>query len=69
LSFGRADAVLVLSPSTPLADAAATTIGNVVRKVGDVPVAIELAQSIEGLKGVAVIKGDRIGLWGEVRIS
>jgi ApbE superfamily uncharacterized protein (UPF0280 family) len=68
LSLGRADAVVVLSPSASLADAAATAVGNLVKDAEDIPKAIELAQSIEGLKGVVIIKGDKLGLWGEVRL-
>lgn len=68
LSFGRADACTVLSPSTSLADAAATAIGNLVREVEDIPRGIEFAQGVKGLKGVVIIKDDRIGLWGEVKI-
>jgi ApbE superfamily uncharacterized protein (UPF0280 family) len=68
LSLGHADAVIALSPSTPLADAVATAIANVVRGTDDIPKAIEKAQSIEGLHGIAVIKGDRIGIWGKVKI-
>jgi len=69
LSFGSADAVIVLSPSTALADAAATGIGNLIKEIADIPKGIEFAQGIEGLKGVVIIKGDRMGLWGKVKIS
>ena len=68
-SFGEADAVTVLSSSTPLADAAATRIGNAVKNRGDISKAIELAQSIRGVKGVVIIKDNEVGLWGEVKIS
>ena len=68
LSFGRADAVIVLAGSTPLADAAATAIANRVIEASDIPRMIEFAQGIEGLKGIVIIKYDKIGLWGEVRI-
>lgn len=68
LSFGRADATIVLSPSTPLADAAATAIGNLVAEEGDIPRGIEFAQGIERLKGIAIIKGDKMALWGQIRI-
>ncbi len=68
LSFGKADAVTVLSPSATLADAAATAIGNLIKQVDDIPRGIEFAKDIEGLKGVLIIKGDRVGLWGEVKV-
>jgi len=69
LSLGSADAVIVLSSSTALADAAATGIGNLIKEVTDIPRGIEFAQGIGGLKGVVVIKGDKMGLWGKVKIS
>ncbi len=69
LSFGYADAVIVFSPSTTLADAAATAIGNRVRIAEDIPEALEFAQSIKGLRGVAIIKGDNMGLWGQIKLA
>jgi ApbE superfamily uncharacterized protein (UPF0280 family) len=69
LSFGRADAVIVLSPSTALADAAATAIGNIVGDSDDIPRAVEFAQGIDGVAGVVVIKGERMGMWGRVRLA
>jgi ApbE superfamily uncharacterized protein (UPF0280 family) len=68
LSLGRADAVIVLSASTALADAAATALCNTVKGTDDIPPAIEKAQSIEGLRGVVAIVGDKMGVWGKVKI-
>jgi len=68
LSYGEADAVIVLSKSATLADAAATAIGNLIIQPNDIPSGIEFAQGIEGLKGVLIIKGDKMGLWGKVKI-
>jgi len=67
-SFGSADAVIVLSPSTALADAAATAIGNLIKEASDITKGIEFAQGIDGLKGVVIIKEDKMGVWGQVRI-
>ena len=67
--MGKADAVIVLSPSAILADAAATAIGNLIVQPSDIPNGIELAKGIDGLRGVIIIKDDRMGLWGEVKIS
>lgn len=68
LSLGSADAVIVLSPSTALADAAATALCNMVKAVDGIPQAIEKAQSIAGLRGLVVIMGDRMGVWGKVKL-
>ena len=68
ISYGKADAVIVLSASAILADAAATAIGNSIVQPGDIPSGIELAKGIDGLKGVIIIKDEKVGLWGEVKI-
>ncbi len=68
LSYGKADAVVVLSKSATLADAAATAIGNLIVQAGDIPNGLEFANGIEGLKGVIIIKEDKVGLWGDVKI-
>ena len=68
LSLGCADAAIVLSSSTALADAAATALGNMVKSVDDIPRAIEKAQGIEGLRGLVIIMGDKMGVWGKVKI-
>jgi ApbE superfamily uncharacterized protein (UPF0280 family) len=68
LSLGSADAVIGLSSSAALADAAATAIGNMVKATDDIPKAIEQAQNIEGLSGVVIIIGDQMGIWGKVKI-
>jgi ApbE superfamily uncharacterized protein (UPF0280 family) len=68
LSLGTADAVIVLSQSAALADAAATAIGNKVKTVADIDAAIQHAQTIDGLAGVVIIKDDKIGAWGNVHL-
>jgi hypothetical protein len=68
LSFGNSDAVTVLSRSTPLADAAATRIANIIKSEEDIDRGIELAKSIKGLKGVIIMVGEKMGIWGEVRL-
>jgi len=68
LSFGRADAVTVISPSAAVADAAATRIGNQMKKPGDINRALAVAPEIEGVLGAVIIMGDRVGAWGEVEL-
>jgi ApbE superfamily uncharacterized protein (UPF0280 family) len=68
LSFGVADAVVALSPSTALADAAATAIGNQITCADDIDTAIEISGHKYGLTGLVIIKDDRIGLWGTVKL-
>lgn len=68
LSFGKADAVVVLSKDTFLADAMATSIGNKVKSAQDIESAIEFGKSVEGILGLVVIIGDKIGMWGEMEV-
>ncbi len=68
LSLGSANAVIALSPSTALADAVATAIGNIVKSTQDISKAIEKVQSIQNLHGIVIIKDDKIGFWGKVKI-
>ena len=68
LSFGRADAVIILSKWTTLADTVATATGNRVKTEDDVQKAVDFARSIKGVEGIVVILGTKIGLWGNVNI-
>ncbi|MBN1376084.1 MAG: UPF0280 family protein [Dehalococcoidia bacterium] len=69
LSLGLADAVVVVSPSTHLADAAATAAANLVKSPDDIPSALERGQRIKGVEGIMVIAGDRMGVWGKIKLS
>jgi ApbE superfamily uncharacterized protein (UPF0280 family) len=68
LSFGRADAVTVVAPDCALADAAATAIGNRVRIATDIEPALDFGLAIAGVRGVAIIVGNRMGLRGELEL-
>ena len=68
LSFGKADAVVAVSKSATLADAAATAIGNIICHPDDIPSGIAFAQDTKGLLGVIIIKDDKIGIWGKLTI-
>jgi ApbE superfamily uncharacterized protein (UPF0280 family) len=66
LSFGKADAVIIFSKSTSLADAVATATGNIVSKPDDIEKGIEFAKSIDGIEGTVIIVGSLCGAWGEI---
>ena len=68
LSFGKADAVVTVAGSATLADAAATAICNQVKNPNDIGSAIELGRKITGLKGIVIIIGSAIGVWGDVKL-
>lgn len=66
LSFGRADAVCVLSQSATLSDAAASAIGNRVKSKNDIRKSLEFGLSIPGVTGIVIIIGKEIGAIGDV---
>lgn len=68
LSFGNADAVTIKASSATYADAAATAIGNMVKKKGDIEKALEAAQHIPCIAGLLIIKDDAVGAWGDIRL-
>lgn len=68
LSFGKADAAVIVSKDAVLADAAATAVGNVVKSKAYIEAGIELAMSIQGIDGVLIIVGDKVGACGDINI-
>lgn len=68
LSFGNADAVVVLSRDTLLADAAATAIGNIVKEPQDINEGIEYGKAIKGIEGILIIIKDKMGVWGKIEL-
>jgi ApbE superfamily uncharacterized protein (UPF0280 family) len=68
LSFGRADAICIISRSAALADAAATAVGNVVRQKGDIEYGLEKAKTIEEILGALIILDDQMGVWGKINL-
>jgi hypothetical protein len=67
-SFGTADAVTVLAHSCALADAMATALGNRVKTAADIQDAINVGNAIPGILGIVILKGDSIGLWGDLKL-
>ena len=69
LSFGKADAVCILSKSAALADAAATAVGNIVQEKKDIELGLERGREIEGILGTLIIMGEKMGVWGNIRLT
>jgi len=69
LSFGKADAVCILSKSGALADAAATSVGNIVKEKKDIELGLERGKEIEGVSGVLIIVGEKMGVWGNLKLT
>ncbi len=68
LSFGKADAATVIAESATLSDAVATALGNLVKGPADIAGAIDFGKTIPGVKGIVIIMGDNIGLWGQMKL-
>ncbi len=69
LSFGRADAAVVLSPSAALADAVATALANRISCADDFDAALKFARNIEGITGVLLVCAGEIAAWGEIELT
>ena len=65
ISFGFADAAVVIAQDVALADAAATALGNAVPAEGPLQ---ECFQAIDrpGIDGALIIRGERMALWKEL---
>lgn len=68
ISFGNADAVVVLSEDTLLADATATAIGNIIKKPEDIREGLEYGKAIPGILGIVIIIDDELGAWGGIEL-
>jgi hypothetical protein len=66
MSLGECDLATVIAKDTALADAAATQAANLVMTVDDIDPALESIADIEGVDGVMIIKGARVGLAGKL---
>lgn len=69
LNFGSADAVVILSKNTALADAVATATCNRVRSKKDLQAALDFAKSIKGILGVVIIIKNSMISWGKIEFS
>ena len=68
-SFGRADAVCVISKSAALAVAAATSIGNLIKGKGDIERGLNYGSQVAGVIGVLIILGEVMGMRGELELA
>lgn len=69
ISFGIADAAIAFAENATLADAAATAIGNEVRgkdREKSIQNGLEVAETIDGVKGGFIILGDKAGTVGKL---
>jgi hypothetical protein len=58
----------VVADSCALADAAATSIGNLIDSAADIESAINAGRHIKALNGIVVIADEKMGMWGDLKI-
>lgn len=68
LSLGKADALTVLALDTVLADCMATSLANKVISENDINPVLELAADFRGLEGVLIIKDEKAGVVGNIKL-
>lgn len=68
LSFGKADAVVIVSNSAIFADALATAVGNMIQKPEDINLGIEYAKGFPEVHEVIIIFREYLGIWGRYEI-
>ncbi|MBM3250518.1 MAG: UPF0280 family protein [Candidatus Omnitrophica bacterium] len=69
LSFGCADAVVILSKSASLADAVATATCNRINSKEDMQRALDFARSVPGVQGVAIFIRNQMISWGGIEFT
>jgi len=69
LSFGKADAAVIVSSDACLADACATRLGNMITTKDDIRTALENICRIRGVTGALAIVGDECGAVGDINLK
>jgi hypothetical protein len=68
ISFGKADAVTIVSSSATFADAAASCIGNMIKSADDIHLGLKRCEAFPEVKGVVIITGDKMGVYGDLEL-
>lgn len=68
LSFGKADAAVVVSYDACLADACATRLGNEIKSARDIEAALDTIYDIDGVVGALAVVGDKCGAVGDLEL-
>ena len=58
----------MVADSCSIADAAATSIGNLIDSPADIESAIEAGRRLKELSGIVIIVGEKIGVWGDLEV-
>ena len=65
LSFGKADAVMIVCRDTLLADTYATAFANTVQTTDDINPCLDKIKATEDILAAIVIKDDKLGICGK----
>lgn len=68
LSFGKADAVVIVSNSSLFSDALATAVGNIMKKPEDIELGLEFASNFPEVLHVVIVMGKHLGIWGNLEL-
>ena len=69
ISFGKADAVMIASKNTALADAFATAYGNKVKSVEDIATVLSEVKLNKKILSTVIICEGKVGIWGQFKIK
>jgi len=69
LSFGKADAAVIIAGNAALADAVATAAGNRIAGAKDLERAVRFARSVRGVRGALFVIKDTMASWGAVTLD
>lgn len=68
LSFGKADAVVIVSKSSLFSDALATAVGNIIKKPEDIELGLGFASNFPEVIHVVIVMGKHLGVWGNLKL-
>ncbi|MDA3821258.1 MAG: UPF0280 family protein [Bacteroidales bacterium] len=68
LSFGKADALTIISESPVIGDALATSLANKVQGADDIQQVLNYSQQFKEILGIVIIIGDKLGIQGDVEL-
>lgn len=66
---GRADAVGLVGSSCPILEPAASAAAAMLKRIGDVPRALDFLRGIEGIRGAIIVGGPAVAVFGGIRID
>ncbi|MCC8174321.1 MAG: UPF0280 family protein [Odoribacter sp.] len=69
LSFGKADAVMIVCKDTLLADSYATHFANRIKEEKDIQIVLDKIAEIEDILSALIINNDKMGLIGQMELK